>query len=144
ARSRVRGGLIPLAVHLSALVAGCREPERPPLDSVASTGDDTASAGVSAASDPSSSSRDQSSGSSTTIGAGEESAAGRTDDTSGGDSPTPVAPLEEGELRPGGDTTVDEIGIGAFVQRAANLSILDASDFEAGVQFVQLAWEAAP
>ena len=64
-------------------------------------------------------------------------------DTTAGDD-TPIAPLEEGELRPGGETTVDELGIGAFVQRAANLSILHAADFEAGLQFFQVDWEPAP
>ena len=61
-----------------------------------------------------------------------------------GDGDTPPAPLEEGELLPGGETTVDETGIGAFVQRAANLSILNGAGFEAGLQFFRLDWEPAP
>lgn len=70
-------------------------------------------------------------------------------ETSVGDSsstgePRPPAELEPGELRPGGDTTVDEFGIGAFVQEAANLRLEHRSPFEAGLQFFQLAWLVAP
>lgn len=53
-------------------------------------------------------------------------------------------PLEEGELRPGGDTTTSIVGVGAFVQEAANLRLARRAEFEAGLQFFQLPWEIAP
>lgn len=67
-------------------------------------------------------------------------------DSSGG-IPIP-ARLEQGELRPGGDTTIDSLGdrfgIGAFVQEAANLTLRRRAQFEAGLQFFRLVWEPAP
>ena len=62
----------------------------------------------------------------------------------GGAADDAGATLAEGELWPGGDTTVEVSGVGAFVQEAANLSILERATFEAGLQFFQLAWEVAP
>lgn len=56
----------------------------------------------------------------------------------------PRGELEPGELRPGGDTTVDEVGVGAFVQEAANLTLERRAAFEAGLQFFQLVWDVAP
>lgn len=52
--------------------------------------------------------------------------------------------LEEGELRPGGETTVDVTDTGAFLQQAANLSLARRTDFESGFQFFSLDWEVAP
>ncbi|MEM9195638.1 MAG: di-heme oxidoredictase family protein [Myxococcota bacterium] len=52
--------------------------------------------------------------------------------------------LDERERQPGGDTTTDELGEGAFVQEAANLSILRRGDFQAGQQFFRLEWVEAP
>lgn len=39
---------------------------------------------------------------------------------------------------------MDELGIGAFVQEAANLGLERRATFEAGLQFFQLDWEVAP
>ncbi len=55
-----------------------------------------------------------------------------------------AGPVDESERRPGGDTTTSVLGVGAFVQPAANLSLLRRSDFEAGLQFFQLDWVPAP
>lgn len=144
ARPRVRGGLIAPATLLWSLgVVGCRGGEPSPVAPLADTGD-PASSGGSTSSGRSFASGETSTGIPTSSGTDDETTGAPTYGTSGADTPTPLAPIEDGELRPGGETTVDEIGIGAFAQRAANLSILDASDFEAGVQFVQLEWEPAP
>ncbi len=64
----------------------------------------------------------------------------------GGSGGGEIPPLEEGELSPGGDTTVEIVGnaTNAFVMPAANLTILENGDFEAGSQFFQLTWLAAP
>lgn len=55
-----------------------------------------------------------------------------------------IAPLEDGELAPGGETTTPDIGIGAFTVQAANLPLARRGDFEAGLQFFQLPWVVAP
>lgn len=55
-----------------------------------------------------------------------------------------TSPFEDGELNPGGDTTVERFDRGAFVQAAGNLSVLRRADFEAGLQFFQLPWVPAP
>lgn len=55
-----------------------------------------------------------------------------------------AGPVDESERRPGGDTTTSVLGVGAFVQPAANLSLLRRGDFEAGLQFFQLTWVPAP
>ncbi len=57
---------------------------------------------------------------------------------------TKAADLEEGELLPGGATTTEETGRGAFVQQAANLSVLRRASFAAGLQFFILNWVPAP
>ncbi|MCU0676155.1 MAG: c-type cytochrome [Myxococcota bacterium] len=48
-----------------------------------------------------------------------------------------AGPVDESERRPGGDTTTSVLGVGAFVQPAANLSLLR-------LQFFQLDWVPAP
>lgn len=58
--------------------------------------------------------------------------------------PEDPAPLEDGELRPGGDTTTDVLGAGAFVQAAGNLTTRRRARFEAGLQFFRLVWVPAP
>lgn len=60
----------------------------------------------------------------------------------GGDAGLP--PADPSERWPGGETTVQRSDVGAYVQEAANLSILRRAAFEAGVQFFQLEWEPAP
>jgi CxxC motif-containing protein (DUF1111 family) len=141
--ARVRGRLM-MARALALLVIGgalgCADARVP---SVADTSDGTTTStdpgSSSGAPDPTTSPTD-----STTSTSGDPVDSTDTEpDTTAGDD-TPPAPLEEGELRPGGETTVDELGIGAFVQRAANLSLLHAADFEAGLQFFQVDWEPAP
>ncbi|MGH1342778.1 MAG: di-heme oxidoredictase family protein [Nannocystales bacterium] len=82
------------------------------------------------------------SGSTTTQGPGHDT--GQLGESSGGLDIPPRAELEPGELRPGGDTTVDEAGIGAFVQEAANLGLERRAAFQAGLQFFRLDWEVAP
>ncbi|MEM7157519.1 MAG: di-heme oxidoredictase family protein [Myxococcota bacterium] len=79
----------------------------------------------------------------------EQTSSGEGDTTGVGSSggepeDVPPAELEPGELRPGGETTTDELGVGAFLQRAANLSLGNGGAFEAGLQFFQLVWEVAP
>lgn len=59
----------------------------------------------------------------------------------GGVSP---APLEEGELLPGGETTSEAIDGSAYVQQAANLSVRRRAEFAAGLQFFRLDWVPAP
>lgn len=44
----------------------------------------------------------------------------------------------------GGDTTHQTVGIGSYVQPAANLSLRRRGNFEAGLQFFQLVWEPYP
>ncbi len=115
-----------------AIAAGCGAPS-PSTPSEGST-----STGVGS----SSTTRRGSTGSTTT---GElQSTTTTFDESSGGfDVPRPAA-LEPGELRPGGDTTTESLGIGAFVQEAANLGLERRAAFEAGLQFFQLDWEVAP
>lgn len=60
------------------------------------------------------------------------------------DASAALLPLEEGELLPGGETTTPVVGASAFLQEAANLSVLRRGDFQAGLQFFQLDWEVAP
>lgn len=60
------------------------------------------------------------------------------------DSGSELAEFEEGEDRPGGETTTDTIDASAFVQEAANLSILNRGRVEAGIQFFRLIWVPAP
>lgn len=55
-----------------------------------------------------------------------------------------LAPLEGGELRPGGETTVDVAGEGAFVQRASNLALTRRNAFAAGLELFRLRWVPAP
>lgn len=52
--------------------------------------------------------------------------------------------LEEGELRPGGETTTDVDDVTALLQPAANLGLTRRNDFQAGVQFFQLIWVPTP
>lgn len=69
------------------------------------------------------------------------------DSDSGSEAVVPTVPpaeLEPGELRPGGDTTSDEIDVTAFMQPAANLGLARRTDFETGRQFFLLDWEVAP
>lgn len=60
-----------------------------------------------------------------------------------GDLPAPAL-LEEGELAPGGATTVAVQDGSAFLQEAANLSIRRRAAFQSGLQFFRLVWEPAP
>lgn len=78
-------------------------------------------------------------------GAGGE-AAGGGGAGAGGEGGGEVPPLEDGELLPGGATTVAvaDDDPSAFVHAAANLTILENGNFEAGLQFFQLTWLAAP
>ncbi|HEX7666740.1 MAG TPA: di-heme oxidoredictase family protein [Polyangiaceae bacterium] len=72
---------------------------------------------------------------------------GSAPDAAGSDSAIDVdgaAPLEDGELAPGGATTTTDTDAGAFAEQAANLGIDRRSTFEAGLQFFQVAWEKAP
>lgn len=55
-----------------------------------------------------------------------------------------IAALEDGELAPGGATTTDNVGAGAFTVQAANLPLARRAEFEAGLQFFQLPWVVAP
>jgi CxxC motif-containing protein (DUF1111 family) len=55
-----------------------------------------------------------------------------------------LAVLEDGELLPGGATTTDNVGIGAFTAQAKNLALARRGEFEAGLQFFQLPWVVAP
>lgn len=55
-----------------------------------------------------------------------------------------TAALEDGELAPGGATTTDNVGVGAFTVQAANLPLARRGEFEAGLQFFQLPWVLAP
>lgn len=55
-----------------------------------------------------------------------------------------IGVLDPSELAPGGATTTDGVGMGAFTARAANLSIERRAAFEAGLQFFQLPWVVAP
>jgi CxxC motif-containing protein (DUF1111 family) len=54
------------------------------------------------------------------------------------------APLEEGELSPGGETTTGEIGPRAFRQPAKNLALARRSQFENGRAFFEADWVASP
>ncbi|MEM9457961.1 MAG: di-heme oxidoredictase family protein [Myxococcota bacterium] len=119
------------------LAAGCSGDPEAPAPAGASSGSSgtlaegtTGAGGSSGASGLDSSSGDT--GGSSSAGSGS---------TGGGIEP---AVLEEGELRPGGDTTVDEIGVTAFLQRAGNLLPIHSPDFESGLQFFRLIWEPAP
>lgn len=69
---------------------------------------------------------------------------GRGDADTDRDAATGIAVLEDGELAPGGETTTDNVGIGAFTVQAANLSLARRGEFEAGLQFFQLPWVVAP
>ncbi|MEM6292529.1 MAG: di-heme oxidoredictase family protein [Myxococcota bacterium] len=122
----VCSGLIATALSLA-----CGGSSGPAAD--ASTTDAGSSTGVSV--DPSSSTTTSTGADASTTGVADESS------SSGGLMP---AALEPGELRPGGDTTTDELGVGAFVQEAANLTLERRAQFEAGLQFFQLVWEVAP
>ncbi len=138
-RCRLIGTLrwtLPLGLAVSVL--GCSDPR---------TSDEPALAMTTGASDSTWGPEPSTSISTTGSTTSEDSTASGSTESSTGDTPSwppDIAPLEDGELRPGGDTTTDVFGVGAFVQEAANLSLLRRAQFEAGLQFFQLNWESAP